>query len=823
MARKNFNRVLFFVASALLIVMLFACGPTSGSGTKDDGLKPKDIKQIANLTDYSKVVTNYAPAATNYTSSADEEEDREALNNSIEERKDANDKYENDIVRIYANSDGAGIIAAMKKAAVTPAHMRATVQYLVGSEKAPTDPENTNSIAYLVSNDKFVKQENWSFIDDWTYYDELKKRNDTVKSNATSDNLRRQERFIAYKVFKIGMTGAEFGRFATHELAYALTVTANMAGVSESETKASNAAYIAYGKANFSDYDTLVYLISFNEYYTKSDGLQNSVKLYGYYYDYNKNVYNVYGDGATGDALFEKQLKYSHMKTYSDAEWLEYTKLQRDAYEKGYRYSDTMLTDILRTHYTFQAIIERLDAVVYKSDNPEFDVKVTESYLGKTSTQQLIDALNDANKPLTGQLAMTDWNWCYTGNEAYMKDYNKDNNSNEGWKNNGSADDVAHGEFLMQMQQLKLTSYLLDKMTVGELNGALLNNIYQYSGSVISQLHSNDRDKVLIANNKLTSIEDVISLSAAFDKGEVEKKDDVTNVSAKRYAIGKIDVYSRQIEGPYTTFMSKGKNGPIQNVKSNPPEWKIMRTEIESARTYNYDSEKNWSDRKKKLENNVIKKKYDTHGDETGASTTEEYDETWKTSQFLSFYEPILKYVAGQVDLAFTVHDSKTVKHYGIIGDGKTVDTFAFNAGYLDPKSDTDRQAQLTVTTSVMTTLTVSAGTDDDKKTFYGLFAPENNQNKATPEWTQYKATPAKEGAGFSFGVNNDKNGGRSSITVTYKPAGVSGDYKAVYSYEFEGWFLDANLKYRFDPNDEIKCSLNLYAGYKLTVTVSVA
>ena len=54
-----------------------------------------------------------------------------------------------------------------------------------------------------------------------------------------------------------------------------------------------------------------------------------------------------------------------------------------------------------------------------------------------------------------------------------------------------------------------------------------------------------------------------------------------------------------------------------------------------------------------------------------------------------------------------------------------------------------------------------------------------------------------------------------SSVTETSSINQTQGTY--IYEYTFSGWYLDSDLKYKFDENDTISCDLTLYAGYNVT------
>ena len=509
--------VLSVLIVAAVVFGMVACTDKTGGGPGGDPnksgttLTPNSITYIKDITNYGQESRYYAAAAVTY---ADTTEETKKLQARIDEKKADLESGEDtsSVTKIFANSTADGIINTMSKAALPADKMTKTIDYLAGEETVTDD-----IIQAKVESGTFSATTGWSFFDDWTYYEKLQDRADASGSTDNDqDNVKRQYRNILGKVFAIGMSGDEFGRLATHMLAYATDVveSADMAGATLEISTTIN-AFDTYCQENL-DYETLVYLRAFNDYYKmdgSGTGLSDCVELYGYYYEYNKTNYD-----SQSDEDFEKQLKYSHMTTYTDSEWEDYVRIERTSYTSAYRYSNSFYSTFYNKHFSFQEKVENHELTVYGMSK----------WQNKSYTEEMRNAVR--NNGMDGQLNFTDWLWCYSGDSDAMKEYNQANTAYQNGKN-GSDEQAKEGEFRYNMEQLKMINYILTNMTATDLGRTLRFQVYSYSGEVVSSATSYQKDAILVGVGKKEPA-DVTSLEEG-----LPAEDEVAYVQGKTGAI----------------------------------------------------------------------------------------------------------------------------------------------------------------------------------------------------------------------------------------------------------------------------------------------
>ncbi len=755
---KNIRKIAIFAVIAVLCLIMVACKkPIDGDGPiVSKVLTPADITKLPDLINYGREAKYYDVNEITYSDYSAEKTKLAAR--IVEKQADAADPDTSSIIKIFAASDAEKIILAMGKSALPATKMTKTVDYLAGDETVTEEAIETK-----VASGVWSATTGWSFFDDWSYYEKLQDRADaTGATNDDKDNVSRQYRNMAGKVFAIGMTGDEFARVATNELDYALDVVRDMAGNKAIGTT----EFDTYCKNNL-DYETLAYLHAFNDYYRKNqNGKPDCTELYGYYYDYNLVNYN-----AVSDENFEKELKYSHYTIYTDAEWLDYVAIQRNNYINAYRYTDTFYNTFYTKHFSFQE----------NKENHEYNIYGFSKYSNLTYTGEMRQAIT-ANG-LQGQLNMSDWMWCYSGNEDNMKAYNQANTNYENGKKGGSEQEN-QGKFYYEMEQLKMIHYLLTNMTSANLSGALRYQIYSYSGSMLQTISGNEKDRTLINVNKLAPA-DATTLLASLS----------TDNDKKSYATGKIGAIISQMKATYSTVGIASKAQKAANES-----WSSMKTEIETAMKYDYSTLTSWADKVERLEDLVIKRKYDCGAglDEAclrgngHAECEKVYDTEHTISQFVSNYEQILRYVGGTVSLSFQqLKEAAPGKpnNYKINEYAPNLPvTYRCGFGQASP-----------VTTLMLTgieyfekkEITINSG---------NVFKEEIKEaDSKDKEWWEKSSSPARP---------------NSSVTET-SPNQQSGTY--IYEYTFSGWYLDQALLYKFDENDTITCDLILYAGYNVT------
>ncbi|NLL56761.1 MAG: hypothetical protein GX242_06070 [Clostridiales bacterium] len=768
---KFSHKALLVVISIILIFALAACGPkkppTGPPGS--DSLKPSDIKHLPDLTNYALSANHHSPAAVTYTAGTQAEEEK--LDNRIAKKKNDPDYDElSSVVKIFANSDGSEIIEAMRVAALPYNKMTQVIDYLAGE----TDVTSAQIEDKVASGEK-PSTPGWSFFDDYDYYEKLKEEADNNPSDKADDNVKRQYRNMAGKIFGIGMSGDEFARVLIYEVVYAIKVVEKMsnAAFNADPTNPSSDEFWNYCKEEL-DYDLLVYFLAFSDYYRQGAEIARSVRLYGYYYDYEKRVYE-----ETSDEEFEKQLKYGHMTTYTNAEWADYVTLQRKSYENTYRYSDSFYEkSFYPVHLAFQEVKENRENEVYGINQHNNMSYTDEMRKGMT------------NNGFAGQLKMTDWLWCYGGDSAKMNAYNQANTDYENGKNQG-AENAAKGEYYYNKEQLKISNYLLTNMTNTELGNALRYQIYNYSSDMVSSIQNHKKDIVLLVVDKIEPDEYIYTNGYAADL-----------TGAKDYAKGKIEAIIDQMGQSLSDANVKTKAE-----KASSESWATMNKEIENALDEaNYASIPVYGTKDGKLQRQkdlVIKRIFQPCRlglDEEGCrhiECTKEYDTRHSISQFAHNYATILQRVSGRTVLTFktpsvdynldTLPNGVDSRTYGPIYHQGT--HLPLESDMAASKNDFKEYQEITIKMGEefkQGVLDASIDSDDDVPS-----GTTEGQN-----WWDNHSTPAKA---------------EGNIEVT---VGINRVY---YKYEyttFVGWYLDSDLKYKLEESDEVNCDLVLYAGY---------
>ena len=766
--------VLSVLIVAAVVFGMVACTPTGGgsggdSTTPGTTLTPKSITYIKDITNYGQEARYYAAAAVTY---ADTTAERAKLQTRIDEKKadlESGDDTSS-ITKIFAHSTADGIINTMSKAALPADKMTKTIDYLAGEETVTDD-----IIQAKVDSGTFSATTGWSFFDDWTYYEKLQDRADaTGSTDNDQDNVKRQYRNILGKVFAIGMSGDEFARLATYMLAYATDVveSADMAGATLTVDGTLN-AFDTYCQENL-DYETLVYLRAFNDYYKmdgSGTGLSDCVELYGYYYEYNKTNYD-----SQSDEDFEKQLKYSHQETFTDSEWEDYVRIQRTSYTSAYRYSNTFYTTFYNKHFTFQEKVENHELTVYGMSK----------WQNKSYTEEMRNAVR--NNGMDGQLNFTDWLWCYSGDSTVMKEYNQANTAYQNGKN-GSDEQAKEGEFRYNMEQLKMINYILTNMSTTDLGRTLRFQVYSYSGEVVSSATSYQKDSILVGVGKKEPA-DVTSLEAG-----LPAEDEVA------YVQGKIGAILTQLRNSYTSANVDEKANSAASQA-----WKAMQGEVQTAIDYDYDTLEKWAAKVQRMEDLVVKRKYSCGAaidepckltpNEGHVNCTKGYDETHNISKFVMNYETVLMYMAGQASVDFQATSPATnnkANNY-VIAVYSPDTPVTLTPGYNGSLASSNLTG---ITYYSIKEISVSSG-----KTFAESIEDAESADKGW--WTNKETT-----------ATGSKPTKANSTVQETAPNNTTGNY--TYSYTFKGWYLDTELKYEFNENDKISCDLVLYAGYEVT------
>ncbi len=847
MNKKNILlKVIIAVFMAVFACSMVACdfGGSSSTKKKDDTttttkeLKAGDIKTLTDLTDYSSKALKSAVtfnAASKQYAGTDCTEQLNALQDRITQKTEdvQNRESTKSFVKIFVMSTPEGIMQNMADAALTFKEMEAVVAYISGDVEDPdiakycakVDGEwvgefTGNSIKKWRQSETDTNAKNsdinkgWSLFDDWELYDNLKDYAEDCKNTVSEenkdiadDNASWQYRSILQKVYEdVNLPGDVAARLITHMLEYAIELVQDKTGGSVVNCT-ENSQYNDFAKYcrkkvteeddpmdGLGDYDTLVYLCSFNEFYDAHSeiGMKTSVKLYGYYYDYNATYYKV---ELKDRAIYAKQLQYEKQDTYTNAEWWDYVMIQRNNYIGSYRYSAKFYRSFYTAHFTFQGLIEDFELEAYPIDSP--DTKTT-------YTKEMQNAIEYTAKGIEGQLAMSDWMWCYGGNEKTMNSYNQAsreyNEAKDKTKSgNGTKEQEYEKKFYFELEELKLVAYLLDKMTEIELNGALYYNCYAYSGSMLKTMQTYLKNIRYIQDDMedgtyYTHIADSVGLQT------VEEKDE--------YAIGKLTVLEKQAY----TLWDDTKAGSKATTKQS---WKKMLSDIKDAQSYNYEEKvpksniKCWETRCEYLEDRVIAKYYSccktrisqpednkddcTHGSNgDGTEVTKEYLESCTISMFVSTYEQILFYIAGKANIEFdTLSKGFSVATPTLTTTG---DKIIYKAGYLE----NDIASLTPAGYSEEKTITFGSG-----KSLNGVIN-DGDLDTDDENWWNSNDVHNAEGADTAYGPE-----------VKTETVG-SKKYNYNYNYTFSYWYLDKECKYEFDADDDIDFDVIVYVGYDI-------
>jgi len=784
---KVFKKLAVIILAALMVLSAVAC--TGGGGKKN----PTPVDQTGALTPEKSItkladITNYG-AKTDYTKGkavtyGDTSAEVQKLADRIDSKKeDAQKADASSIIKIFAASDAQAIVDAMETANLPEDKMKKTVDYMAGSTDVTEE-----QIESVVESGVFDKQKTvgWSFFDDWSYYEKLDDRAKNSNNSVDDDNVKRQYRNILGKVFAIEMTGDQFARLAVHELVYATSVVEKMAsesGIANAELTIETTItdFDQYCQREL-DYETLVYLRAFNEYYNfngANNGLENCVELYGYYYEYNKTDYY-----SQSDEEFEKQLEYGHKSTFTEAEWLDYVDLQRSSYLKAYRYGDAFYTTFYQKHFSFQEKVEKQEEIVYAIDK----------WNNLSYTSQMRQAIADGG--MIGQLNFSDWLWCYAGDKQAMIEYNEANTAYEEGKDSPVAENRYNGEFLFDMAQLKATRYMLTNVGSLNLGRTLRFQVYSYSGEMAKSAQGYKKDSALVMAEKITPDE----ATRIIDGLDAEEQ--------KNYAEGKIGVILGQMQETYSKVAVEEK----ASMASQQP-WDAMKTEVNAAIEKDYSVYNKAKDKVEALEDMVIKRNWSCggvddeicpkYGNLSHVDCTKEYDTSHNISKFASNYEVILRHMAGSVKVTFqndvTTGNTESDKYN--IEEYPSGTTYKYECGF-HGKNFTGKEVTSTMLAKIsrknIKEISLNSG-----KSFTEGIADLGGEDESW--WTN--TTPGKENS-----VASKDN--QASVTEINKANNVSGTYS--YTYTFAGWYLDADLKYKFDPDDKLSCDLTLYAGYNV-------
>ncbi len=768
----------------LLVLSLVACSKDNGNGNGDEAFK---IEPLANLTDYGADAKYYIVTPINY---GNVDAQIAELNRAINDEKDEYAQEEGETEeawlertkdrstasKIFENATPEGIIEALSKAALPKPKMIDTVAYLAGEEDKGSEYNSKTS----------------SFIDDIDELDRLKDIVDDATGddkNDAKDNVARQERIIMGKVFDIGMSGDEFARVVTEGMVYIQAVLNGKMIPDYNEANESEPALDrnAYCKEVLKDYGFLVYIMSFNDIYYAGDGnsvatnngKRDCVRLYSYYHDYNKNAYDV-----LPQADFELQLKYSHQDIYTDTEWSDYLRIQKRNYLESYRYTASMYKSINQAQNAFKAKQEKNDVEVYGGEVTDLNKDGT---FGTTYSK----AAQKAQAYLENQMEMTDLLFYYAddgngGDSAKIMEYNRANTAyqNALKANNDDKDKpgVAIPRLKFEYAQLEIADYLLNNMSNTALTGVLTFQIFSYSADSCEKVQSKRKEMVLYREGIKEPSSDTVD---SYSNQEPDPNPFETSFSydtPQDEAYGRVRAIELNLEANY----SQAEVDKTQLPKAKQAAWDKIRVEVKDTLEQEYNYNANLTDAPKELEkfeDTLIKKNYDYDG-ETKLSTWS-YDTSHETSRLLDTHKSVFRYATNTIEVSYKSLKKDNDNAHGF----KDSNIDAADLGEQLPGKI------VLAATKAGNTLTFNAAAFE--KIEY------NRGKDETPTDTDLVQNP-----------------GNIQLVVTVKE-GSSGSSQVSYEYEFEfdGNYLDKDLKYKFIQGTELECDLALYVGYKVTKT----
>lgn len=748
----KFKRIAVILIVLLLSMTLFACNGNPPSGNGNGNGNGIEVPILDDLPDYSSNVAYYQVTPVEYGNIDQQIAKLEGRQEEILEDEEYDELSVP--VKIFVNADADEIIRRMGQAALSKEKMTAIVDYMAGEERA-------DDLDSIVATGKWVNNPDWSFFDDWDYLEKLKDRAD--ESNSTDndeDNVQRQKRKIMKKIYSIGMTGDEFGRFIIQELSYAIEVSHLMHNDYPMDVE-----YDEYVKRDLS-FDALVYFKAFNQF---RQSQSQTVQLYGYYYDYNKASHE-----AMDDETFEKHLKYSHQKIFTHTEFKEYVNIQRENYIKAYRYQYSFYKKFYTVHFKFQGYLEDYDLEVYDISTAFSDTQLKYS-------REMSRAMDSG---FGQQLILMDHLYRYSADEARLIEYNTASREYEQVRDSGTTAQSTKDEkkMALQYQQLKIVDYILNNMNNTQLSNVLRYHILSYSGDMLRNIQSEKKTSVL----EQFEIDKYIELPA----GEIEYKDEIEE---HQITIGRTNAIVAQLINSYAEADPQNQ----YNIAPQSP-WEGIRVEVKATLDHDYSQYSDGTKRLEAFEDLLIKKKMknrdgtdwiEGQGDDpTGVYATEEYDTSHNISRFLNSHDEVMRYSVGQVKIELkdrpnknpntqTTYSYKTPGSYTLGNDGKGR-TPDLNPAHL-PNNYPYKIDEIVI----------AAGSVLEE----GLEDVESSVQK--------------------FLIAN-----REKVVIEEERSTPGMAQRIRYTYEFEGWYIDVELKYQVREDEKVRYDLILYPGYSVVV-----
>lgn len=819
---KRYKKHLIVILALVLCLsmLLAACIKETPPPTKKEG---PDI--LPDLKDLSLAIADYAPAAKTYPAALKQEKANKLKAKQDEEKEKHNYANENGewttnfdhekgeynwevdgedtatFTKIFLFADVNELIDRMGIAALSEEKMSALVDYITR-----TDPA---SDAYIMT------PGTGSAIRD---YEELEELYDLYDDDDSDDNykaLQKKRRKVMHEVVNIfGDDAAAAARTAVEVLAYSQKVVATkmIPDLVEKKGLSSPPSFDDFFKDELFDYDTLVYFRAFNEtcgatstgkyllssvnadYLIPADNKKEIVKLYGYYYQYEKKDFEVFDD-----AKYDRYLELS-LKDYYDteAEALEYRDYDRDRYVKAYRYSAEFYKKFYEAHFKFQFKQENHDLKVYGIENQKSQWN-NKSYALEMQT--------GCDIGMAATLKLSDVNWIYTGKNANVINYNaaaKEYYSLPQPKRDNEHNEANIALVHLRIEQLKSQLFTLrksDMVNGTDFSNALIYQIYSFSGDYVRTMIANRKDDVYMRAEK----ERLIKKGAP--QQEIDEKQEEIDRNAAMY------------ENHKYFYVQNGKiEEQLRTAKNH--DWNDIAEGIETTIAYDYDNYHNLYVRNAgivvidgvtyndqvhiRFEDTLIKKKIVQQGDST-RDAKKEYDTDWAISRLLDNHENVFRYAYGQIKVEYLRYNNNELNN--IILDGAHVSEVIPRTTLEDPNPTALYDSLIAV--SMREREKFAAGTLPSN------VVVDTDENYKTDEGIELAIYKDNQWNGI-LPSNGNVDGHPGIYFINEKQ---EGNIKYTYHLIFEGWYLDKDLKVpaklvdgRF--GEEFDYDIRLYPSY---------
>lgn len=776
----------------------------------------------------------------------------------------------NTVERIFCYSSPEAFIDVLSKQGVRAEYTDGMVEYITRSDKPYNDREDYKSFEFTLGKASALQdyrelEELEEIYNDW---DENEIESGTgglfTTSEEVSDAINLKNRKISGEVFKIfGDAGDQFALTAIALLEYSTYVVENvmipayeaefaktdseykdlvdldeeidkgkMAYLEGSETTGSYADYkklINYMREEMYDYDTLSYFLSFREYADmpivasatspeayEVGNMAEPMTLFGYHYQFRYRDYNFYDtdetytfrnatsivNGSQNLSMYEYFLKLGHESYFAssgtganvrvsseDEKYaLDYRRIDRDHYEQAYRYTTACLTKYYEAQLDFQVFQERMDVDLYVGGDNGKGTALYEKGIGyakqepdqnyiqgdtKTYSEEMYNALGSNGSALDSNLKISDVNWEYTADDTITKRFNL---VSARWLSIEDNATLTSQEKLLKVEYeielLKSQDYTLNHgyMKDSDFTHALQYEIYSYSADSVRGIQQNKKNNVIYAKDAARMKDVVNSATTGYDTALAELEE---NVGRNRAEYANLD--RNYADSNVTSEINLSGSADWAGVRSN-----VAETLKEDYAGY---VAKGGNDVDEHFEKTLIKqiwvcKTSDSDPGQRGGTKDhclvkggkghspyceEDYDTTWALSRLVNNHETSLRYMYGQSEVTFARMDISALEK-----DDADIAGNKFNAG----------SKYFIIEGNSVNTATVD--TDEE----IGTELRDGNTWKNLPKY---------DGSEFTITVNN----------VTY-------------NVEFDGWFVDPELKYEVLYDEEYNYDIVVYPAYSI-------